>query len=176
MKRSTFRLIVTIVVTAAIVVILCYIFTGVLFNIKVVSGSSMEPYLYNGERVIVDIKVYEKEEVSRYDVIVFDYRYLKDTYYIKRVIGLPGETIQIKDGKVYINDSQLDDFVDTSILTPGAAANPYKLADDEYFVLGDNRNNSEDSRFASVGMVKRSNIVGKVWMVIEPFDSFGFVK
>ena len=56
------------------------------------------------------------------------------------------------------------------------AANPYKLADDEYFVLGDNRNNSEDSRFASVGMVKRKNIVGKVWMIIEPFDSFGFVK
>ena len=68
------------------------------------------------------------------------------------------------------------DYVDTTILTPGVAANPYKLADDEYFVLGDNRNNSEDSRFASVGMVKRKNVVGKVWMVIEPFDSFGFVK
>ena len=78
--------------------------------------------------------------------------------------------------KGYINDVQLDDYVDTTILTPGVAANPYKLADDEYFVLGDNRNNSEDSRFASVGMVKRKNVVGKVWMVIEPFDSFGFVK
>ena len=85
---------------------------------------------------------------------------------------MPGETVQIKDGRVYINDSQLDDYVDTTILTPGIAANPY----DEYFVLGDNRNNSEDSRFASVGMVKRKNIVGKVWMIIEPFDSFGFVK
>ena len=114
---------------------------------------------------------------KRFDCIAFEQDSVDSSkIYIKRVVGLPGETVQIKDGRVYINDVQLDDYVDTTILTPGVAANPYKLADDEYFVLGDNRNNSEDSRFASVGMVKRKNVVGKVWMVIEPFDSFGFVK
>ena len=73
-------------------------------------------------------------------------------------------------------DFMFTDINDISILTPGVAVNPYTLSKDEYFVLGDNRNNSEDSRFASVGMVKKSNIVGKVWMVIEPFSSFGFIK
>lgn len=174
MKRSTFRLIVTIVVTAAIVVILCYIFTGVLFNIKVVSGSSMEPYLYNGERVIVDIKVYEKEEVSRYDVIVFDYRYLKDTYYIKRVIGLPGETIQIVDGKIFVNYEELPDVMEYGYIEdPGIAIEPIVLGEDEYFVLGDNIAVSEDSRSKYVASVAQSEIIGKVIYRWWPLERMG---
>lgn len=160
-----------------IVIVLAYVLVTFICCRSTVVGNSMEETLSNDNTVLINRISYAFNGPKRFDCIAFEQDSVDSSkIYIKRVIGLPGETVQIKDGRVYINDSQLDDFVDTSILTPGVAANPYKLADDEYFVLGDNRNNSEDSRFASVGMVKRSNIVGKVWMVIEPFSSFGFVK
>ena len=154
------------VADVCVVIVLAYVLVTFICCRSTVVGNSMEETLSNDNTVLINRISYAFEQDS------VD----SSKIYIKRVVGLPGETVQIKDGRVYINDVQLDDYVDTTILTPGVAANPYKLADDEYFVLGDNRNNSEDSRFASVGMVKRKNVVGKVWMVIEPFDSFGFVK
>ena len=142
-----------------------------------VSGSSMETTLSDKDQLIVDKMTYRFRDPKRYDIVVFPYQYQDNTYYIKRIIGLPGETVQILSGMVYIDGMRLDEHYGNEIMeNPGIAEEPLTLGEDEYFVLGDNRNNSEDSRFASVGMVKRKNVVGKVWMVIEPFDSFGFVK
>ena len=142
-----------------------------------VSGSSMETTLSDKDQLIVDKMTYRFRDPKRYDIVVFPYQYQDNTYYIKRIIGLPGEKVQILSGMVYIDGMRLDEHYGNEIMeNPGIAEEPLTLGEDEYFVLGDNRNNSEDSRFASVGMVKRKNVVGKVWMVIEPFDSFGFVK
>lgn len=161
-----------------LVIVTAYVLVTFLCCRTNVVGNSMNDTLANNDTVLVNRISYAFTGPDRYDCIAFEQDSVDSSkVYIKRVIGLPGETVQIKDGKVYINGEQLnDDINDISILTPGVAVNPYTLSKDEYFVLGDNRNNSEDSRFASVGMVKKSNIVGKVWMVIEPFSSFGFIK
>jgi signal peptidase I len=100
-----------------------------------------------------------------------------DTYYVKRVIGLPGETVQIIDGKVYINDQPLTDdkYCLSEILDSGSAEQPITLKEDEYFVLGDNRNMSTDSRSEYVGLVKRQDIIGEVFMRIWPFSHFGLI-
>ena len=107
---------------------------------------------------------------KRYSIIAFHPNGVKTSkIYVKRVIGLPGETIQIHDGKVYINGSVLEDDVsEDDILTAGLAAGELTLGENEYFVLGDNRNNSEDSRFANVGVVKKDDIVGSVWFIASP--------
>lgn len=161
-----------------IVIILAYVLVTFICCRTTVVGNSMDETLSNDNTVLVNRISYAFSGPERFDCIAFHQDSVDSSkIYIKRVIGLPGETVQIRDGRVYINDKILEgDVSDTLILTPGMAANPYTLGKDEYFVLGDNRNNSEDSRFASVGMVKNSNIVGKVWMIIGPFDSFGFVK
>lgn len=115
---------------------------------------------------------------KRFDCIAFEPDSIGSSkLYVKRVIGLPGETVQIKEGHIYINGELLEnDITDTYIVTAGMTINPVKLGDDEYFCLGDNRNNSEDSRFSSIGMVKRKHIIGKTWMVLSPFEDIKFIK
>ena len=144
-----------------------------------VTGSSMETTLSDGDNLIVDKISYRFRNPERYDIIVFPYQYQENTYYIKRIIGMPGETVQIKDGKVYINDKELKsdvygitDYIDY----PGIAEEPVTLGKDEYFCLGDNRPVSQDSRYEIVGPVKRSQIVGKVWIRIWPLNKFGKVS
>ena len=102
----------------------------------------------------------------------------KKTYFIKRIIGLPGETIQIdEEGNIYVDDALLEEnYGKETILDPGRAIEPIKLGKDEYFVLGDNRNNSSDGRDPVVGNIKRENITGRAWLRIYPFHKFGFVK
>src|SRR5699024_3728010 len=96
--------------------------------------------------------------------------------HIKRVVGLPGETVQIKDGKLYIDGEESEAGKDLPEITnPGLADEAITLKSDEYFVLGDNRNNSEDSRFAEVKNVNKRYIEGKLWFCISPFDKLGFV-
>ena len=139
----------------------------------------MNNTLYNGDNLILNKISYRFHEPERYDIVVFPFRDGSKKNYIKRVIGLPGETIRLSsDGKIYINGEELtDDVYGLEVFEKaGNAASPITLGDDEYFVMGDNRNNSEDSRFDVVGKVKRSEIIGKVWIRIFPFKSFGRVK
>lgn len=142
-----------------------------------VDGSSMETTLSDGDNLIVDKISYRFRDPKRYEIIVFPYQYKENTYYIKRIIGLPGETVQVKDGYVYINGEQLDEHYGNELMVdPGTAAEPITLGEDEYFVLGDNRNHSSDSREETVGVIKRDNLVGRAWIRIWPFSKFGVIK
>ncbi len=142
-----------------------------------VSGESMETTLSDGDHLIVDKITYRFRDPKRYDIVVFPYRYEENTYYIKRIIGLPGETVQIVDGYVYINGVQLDEHYGNALIKdPGQAAQPITLGEDEYFVMGDNRNNSQDSRSANVGVVHRDELLGRAWIRIWPLDKFGVIK
>lgn len=139
-----------------------------------VEGSSMNPTLENEDTLWVDKIRYKFSDPKRFDVIVFPYRKGSDILFIKRIIGLPGETVQIDDGNIYINGQLLkEDYGMSVIQDPGVASSKVVLAHDEYFVLGDNRNNSNDSRKSDVGNIKRENIMGKAVFRITPFDKFG---
>lgn len=142
-----------------------------------VIGSSMETTLSDKDNLILDKISYRIHEPNRFDVVVFPFRNGEKKSYIKRIIGLPGETVFIDaQGAIYIDGTELIESYGREIITdPGNAINEIKLGDDEYFVLGDNRNNSEDSRFSAVGPVKRSEIIGKAWVRIFPFNKLGFV-
>ncbi len=143
-----------------------------------VSGSSMEPTLSSGDSLIVDKISYRFKDPERFDIIVFPFLYQEDTYYIKRIIGLPGETVRIDDdGNIYINGQILEEnYGKERILDPGIAREEITLGEDEYFVLGDNRNNSSDSRDPSVGVIHRDKIVGKAFIRIWPLSRFGILK
>ena len=141
-------------------------------------GDSMSPVLRNGDVVLVNRIVYNATTPKRGDVIVFKPKGNEnDHYYIKRIVGLPGETIEIIENRVYIDGERLEeDYETTNIDDVGVVDEKLKLAGDEYFVLGDNREQSEDSRDADVGNVKREYIYGRAWFVITPGDEFGFVN
>ncbi|MDD3403158.1 MAG: signal peptidase I [Hespellia sp.] len=142
-----------------------------------VDGHSMETTLQHGDNLIVDKISFRFRDPKRFEIIVFPYKYEKDTYYIKRIIGLPGETVQVIDGAVYINGEPLDEhYGNEPMQDPGIAQEPITLGDDEYFVLGDNRNHSADSRQESVGVLKRSDLMGRAWIRIYPFNKFGVIK
>lgn len=142
-----------------------------------VSGSSMETTLSDGDNLIVDKISFRFREPNRYEIIVFPFQHAENTYYIKRIIGLPGETIQVVDGYVYIDGELLDEHYGNEVMDEsGIAQDPITLGDDEYFVLGDNRNHSSDSRDPSVGVLKRENLMGRAWIRIWPFDKFGVIK
>ena len=143
----------------------------------VVNGSSMDTTLANGQNLVMDKLSYRFHDPERYDIIVFPYQHAENTYYIKRIIGLPGDTVQVIDGYVYINGKKLDEHYGAEGMEdPGIAAEPIKLGDDEYFVLGDNRNHSSDSRVASVGVLTRDMLIGRAWVRIYPFNKIGVIK
>ena len=144
----------------------------------VVNGSSMEDTLSDGDNLIVDKITYRFKDPERFDVIIFPPRYENESLYIKRVIGLPGESIYIDtDGSIYINQKRLTESYGTDIIdNPGRAGQTLLLGEDEYFVMGDNRINSLDSRYEVVGNIKRKEITGRAWLRFYPFNKFGFVK
>ena len=142
-----------------------------------VNGDSMNVTLEDGDNLIVDKLSYRFSEPERYDIIVFPYQYQEKTYYIKRIIGMPGETVQIIDGMVYIDGEMLDESYGKEVMQySGVAGDPIELGNDEYFVLGDNRNNSSDSRDPSVGNIKEDQIIGKAFIRIWPLNKFGILK
>ncbi|MCI8940241.1 MAG: signal peptidase I [Dorea sp.] len=143
-----------------------------------VSGHSMETTLQDGDQLIVDKISYRFKEPKRFDIIVFPYQYEENVFYIKRIIGLPGETVQVKEGYTYINGQKLEsDVYGAEVMEGGGIAEePIVLGKDEYFVLGDNRNHSSDSRDPSVGVLTRKDLLGRAWLRIYPFDHMGVIE
>ena len=176
-KESLGKEVISVIVNVLICFAIVFLITHFVGQRTVVSGSSMEDTLSDGDNLIVDKLSYRFHNPERYDVVVFPYQYEEDTYYIKRIIGLPGEVVNIdSDGTVYINGEPLDENYGTeTILNSGLASSDIVLGEDEYFVLGDNRNNSTDSRFEQVGNIHGSDIVGKAWVRVYPFNEFGLV-
>lgn len=140
-------------------------------------GQSMAETIYNGDSVLINRFVYVVSDPKPNDIIVFRPNGNEKSHlYIKRVIAGPGDEVQIVKGVVYVNGEVFSEAVDVaSIEEAGLAGEPIKLEDDEYFVLGDNRNNSEDSRFANIGNVKKEHIIGKVWFRIVSWNEFNLL-
>ncbi|MBO7633138.1 MAG: signal peptidase I [Lachnospiraceae bacterium] len=134
-------------------------------------GDSMEATLSSGDTILIDKLLYRIKSPERFDVIVFKKDGKEHSYYsIKRIIGLPGEHVLIADGKIYIDGVLLEEETNVEdILLPGLASDEILLDGDEYFVLGDNRNNSEDSRFFNVGNVFSEEIIGRAWIRLNRF-------
>lgn len=143
-----------------------------------VIGGSMEPTLVDGDNLVVDKISYLFREPKRFEIIVFPYRDRPHVYYIKRVIGLPGETIYINEkGYVYADGERIiEDYIKDYSTDPGLARVPITLGEDEYFVLGDNRNNSIDSRSTQVGIVHRDEIMGRALMRVWPIKNFKILE
>ena len=161
-----------------VVLLLTYLLIHYVGQRTVVDGQSMETTLSNGDNLIVDKISYRFKDPKRFDIIVFPFN--ENTYYIKRIIGLPGETVQIDfDGNIYINGELLEESYGREVIRAdrvGRAAEPVTLGENEYFVMGDNRNNSRDSREPDVGNINGDIIVGRAWMRIWPFSKFGILK
>lgn len=162
----------------AVVLLFAFVFVWYFGQRVSTVGDSMSPILFNGDVVLVNRFVYNTSSPKRGDVIVFKPKGNENShYYIKRIVGLPGETVEIIEGTIYIDGEKLDeDYQTTEISDVGIVSGKMELAGDEYFVLGDDRERSEDSRMADVGNVKRSYIYGKAWFVVSPWERFGFLK
>lgn len=176
-KPGMIREILGFLVYVAVVVGITFFIITFIGQRTYVSGSSMESTLSHGDNLIVDKITYRFADPKRYDIIVFPFRYEENTYYIKRIIGLPGETIQIQDGSIYIDGEILRESYGREVMkSAGLAAEPIELGEDEYFVLGDNRNDSTDSREPNVGVIHRDEIIGRAWVRIWPLDKIGVLK
>ncbi len=171
------REILSTVLYLMLVVALTFLFVQFVGQRTHVNGDSMNVTLEDGDNLIVDKLSYRFSDPERFDIIVFPYQYQEKTYYIKRIIGMPGETVQVIDGMVYIDGEMLDESYGKEIMQyAGVASEPLTLGEDEYFVLGDNRNNSSDSRDPSVGNVHEDQIIGKAFIRIWPLNKFGILK
>lgn len=171
----------------AIIIVVCvYVVPKYVVQRTEVSGPSMENTLHNEENILVEKVSYRFQDPERFDIIVFYHFYDEvedkndeDSYdfYVKRIIGLPGETVQIVDNVIYINGEPIEEnYGKNPTDYSGVAEEPIVLDDDEYFVLGDNRAISQDSRYEEVGNIKKDKIVGKAWVRIYPFDKIGILK
>ena len=137
-----------------------------------VIGPSMEPSLYNGQKIFLNRLIYKVASPRVGDVIVFlPNGNEKSHYYVKRVVGVPGDTLYIKNGLLYVNEETVEEYFNDRIAEPGLLESEVTLGEDEYFVIGDNCNNSEDSRSANIGSVRKSYIIGKAWMKLAAGDS-----
>lgn len=179
-KQIDYDLIRTVGIWAFKIILICLLALVIVFyfgrQVKN-SGDSMRPAVLDGDIVLVNRMIYDASKPKRGDIIVFKPNGNENARsYIKRIIGLPGETVQIKDGEIYIDGEKLEEkYETTAIEDAGTASEEITLDGDEYFVLGDNRRNSEDSRMADIGNVKRSEIEGKAWFVLSTKGNFGFI-
>ena len=164
----------------AIFVALILGYSIVTFGVQSVTmiGQSMNPVLNDKDVLLLNKCVYRFSEPKRYDIIAFKLKEDPDAYYnIKRIVGLPGETVQIRNGRIFINGDALTDLpFDSLIMTEGLALDKLTLGNEEYFVLGDNCNNSEDSRYVNVGNVLKKEISGKIVYRISPRNEWGKIE
>lgn len=156
-------------------IFLAYFIVNIVLEKTTVPGDSMKPTLSAGDTILVNKFAYLFHDPRRNDIIVFKQSGSEHDYYdLKRVIGLPGETVQIIDGQVWIDGKSMEEIIECEVmLIPGLAKDSLTLEQNEYFVLGDNRNNSEDSRFANVGTIVKEDILGKAWIRL---NEFGFIS
>ena len=153
----------------------CVSFWGVRSSVV---GQAMADNLNSGDQVLINRFVYVISNPKPGDVVVFlPNGNEKSHYYVRRVIGVPGDRVQIKDGAVYVNGNLYKEKLDwvASMEDAGIATEEIKLDKNEYFVLGDNRNNSEDSRYANIGNVKEEYIIGQAWFCLESENGMGFI-
>lgn len=157
-----------------IVIVIGIAFLIINFGAKMVTveSKSMQTTLNDGDKILVNKFVYKLGKPNRFDVIVFKQNGGEHSYYnVKRIIALPGETVQIKSGEIYVNDKKLKEKrKHDKIENGGLAEDKIKLDENEYFVLGDNRNNSEDSRFANIGNIVKGDIAGKALFKMNHFS------
>ena len=174
-EESSLKLYSKIVAIVLFAMLFARVINAYIIQETIVNGSSMNPTLENSDKVLLDKVLYKIGKLKRYDIVVFDYHH--SSVYVKRIIGVPGEKITIRKGRVYVNGKILKDdpLLNDKMHYSGIAKNGVELGEDEYFVLGDNRNNSHDSRYEQVGVVKKSDIIGKVWIRIFPVLKFGAV-
>ncbi len=160
------------IIELAVVIGLAYFVVNLTIERTTMLGVSMNPTLADQDKIIVNKFAYRFSKPERFDVIVFKQSGREHNYYnIKRIIGLPGETIYIADGNVYVNGDLLKEpMIIEAIINSGLAAEEITLDKNEYFVLGDNRNNSEDSRFANIGNILSDEIIGKAWIRTNNFN------
>ena len=176
-KPSKLREVLSFLAYAALVFGITFLIITFVGQRTKVSGNSMYDTLENGDNLILEKLSYRFHDPERFDIVVFRYTHRENTFYIKRVIGLPGETVQIIDSKIYINGELLEEnYGYEPIQDAKRASEPITLGEDEYFVLGDNRNDSSDSRDPAVGNVTRSQIIGKAWLRIWPLNKIGFIS
>mgnify|MGYP002472889087 FL=1 len=172
-----FKEVMSWVIECAIVIFIAYTLVTFFGCRTTVVGNAMNDTLTNEEQILVNRFIYNVSSPKQGDVIAFlPNGNEKSHYYVRRVIACPGDTIQIKEGVVYVNGEAYQEKITVaSIEDAGVASEEIKLGDDEYFVLGDNRNNSEDSRLANIGNVKKSYIIGKAWFYFKSIGNMGFI-
>ena len=180
-KRVNYDLVREVIVWIVQIAIVCTLAFACVwyFGFKVSTiGDSMKPELQNGDITLLNRLVYDVRKPKRGEVIAFKPNGNENShYYIKRIIGLPGETIEYRDGNLLIDGDILEEeYTTTEMEDLGLLEDPITLGSGEYFVLGDDRLNSDDSRIANIGNVKKEEIAGKVWFVVSPMQNFGFVK
>ncbi len=170
--KKFFKSLLLWVIELVLVILAAYLIIEYAVEKTTMLGVSMNTTLNEGEKIIVNKLAYLRGEPERYDVIVFSQSKSGHGYYnIKRVIGLPGETVEIVNGEVYINGVRLTEVIEVEPMrVAGLADNAIVLDENEFFVLGDNRNYSEDSRFANIGIIVKNDIIGKAWIRLEPFS------
>ena len=176
MRKTDIRAVLEMILYFALVAGITFLIIHFVGQRTVVNGVSMQPTLSDGDNLIVDKLSYRFRNPDRFDIIVFPQG--DSRYFIKRIIGLPGENVRIdEDGSIYIDGEKLSESYGKEVIqNPGLAKDGIELGADEYFVLGDNRNDSMDSRMAEVGRIAGDRIMGRAWLRIYPFDEIGFLK
>ncbi|MCC2163850.1 signal peptidase I [Brotaphodocola catenula] len=160
------------VVDIAVALAFAWFFLNFFGSQIVVGGPSMQPLLNSGDVVLINRMAYDFGKPDRMDVVVYEREDQKTN--VKRVIGIPGDTVHIQNGTVYINGEVFEEAGTVSLA--GLAETPITLDEKEYFLLGDNRESSEDSRFVNVGNIREEQIIGKVWLRIAPLSGFGLIR